>query len=150
MEWLAVDSEMLPCSWHRLSDAGLVTIWPAEYRQWARTSGLTSEADVVNVSRVQPSAMKQKAVVAKPSLQVVNPPAGAVYLIDPTLRRDFQTLALRATASAAGRIEWRVDGRVVGTARSDSPFLWKLSPGSHRVTAHDRTGRTAEAGFVVK
>jgi len=154
MEWLAVDSEMLPCSWHRLGDAGLVTIWPAEYRQWARTSGLAmwtaSEGDGVNVSRVRPSAMTRKAVAATPSLQVVNPPAGAVYLIDPTLRRDFQTLALRAAASSRGRIEWRVNGRVVGIAPSDASLMWKLSPGSHHVTAHDGAGLTAQAEFVVK
>ena len=150
MEWLAAGSGMDPCSWHRLGDAGLVTIWPAEYRQWARTSGLTSVADVVNVSRAQPSSTTHNAVDAKPSLQVISPPAGAVYLIDPTLRRDFQTLALRAAASSQGRIEWRVDGRVVGTAPSDASLMWKLSPGSHQVTAHDSAGRIAEAGFVVK
>ena len=150
MEWLAAGSDRVPCAWHRLENTALVTIWPAEYRQWARQSGLAPAADPPNARRAQPSGSKEAPGVAKPSLQVVNPPAGAVYLIDPTLRRDFQTLALRATSSSVGRIEWRVDGRVLGTARSDSSLMWKLSPGPHRVTAHDSAGRTAHAEFAVK
>jgi membrane carboxypeptidase/penicillin-binding protein PbpC len=84
------------------------------------------------------------------SLQVVNPPAGGVYLIDPTLRLEFQTLAFRSTASSAEQVEWRVNGRVVGTARGNAPFRWKLAPGSHQVSAVDPSGRSAEATFVVK
>ena len=34
-EWMPRDHAGLPCSWHHESEAGLETIWPAEYRQWA-------------------------------------------------------------------------------------------------------------------
>ena len=50
-------------------------------------------------------------------LEIVNPPAGATYLIDPTLRREFQTLPLRVVAASPGTIEWQVAGRVVGRRR---------------------------------
>lgn len=153
LEWLPADSEMQTCAWHRLGAAGLVTIWPAEFRQWARSSGLVTvpmpEIEVVDASHSPSARIKQNAG-AKPSLRVVNPPAGSVYLLDPTLRRDFQTLALRASASASGQIEWRVDGLVVGSARSDASVMWKLSTGTHRVTALDNAGRRAEAEFVVR
>ena len=34
-EWTAVERQPLPCSWHHMSDEGLITVWPAEYRAWA-------------------------------------------------------------------------------------------------------------------
>ena len=43
-------------------------------------------------------------------LRVTNPPHGATYLIDPTLRSSSQLLKLRATSS----VTWRVDGKRVG------------------------------------
>ena len=32
-----------PCSWHHQADDGLLTVWPAEYREWARRSGLLTD-----------------------------------------------------------------------------------------------------------
>jgi membrane carboxypeptidase/penicillin-binding protein PbpC len=73
------------------------------------------------------------------------------YLIDPTLRRAYQTLALRASADReAGEIEWAVDGRAVGRAESDSPLTWPLTPGEHHIAARDARGRTAETSIVVR
>ncbi len=78
----------------------------------------------------------------------MNPPDGAVYLIDPTLRREFQTLPFRAAAENPGVIEWRVDGRVVG--RGTGAIEWPLASGRHVVTAHDARGREAAATITVK
>ena len=66
---------------------------------------------------------------AAPALRVVNPPEGATYLIDPTLRREFQTLPLRAAAGPTA-IEWRVDGEPVGRAASDAPSPGRSRPGA--------------------
>jgi membrane carboxypeptidase/penicillin-binding protein PbpC len=87
---------------------------------------------------------------AAAALAIVNPPDGATYLIDPTLRREFQTLAFRAAADRASRIVWSVNGRDAGSADPDSAFMWPLAPGSHRITARDDRGRTAEATIVVR
>ena len=84
------------------------------------------------------------------ALEITNPPPGAVYLIDPTLRREFQTLPLRVVASRPGRIEWRVNGDAVGASTSDGALMWPLTPGSHRITARDEQGRSAETAIVVK
>jgi penicillin-binding protein 1C len=84
-------------------------------------------------------------------IAIVNPPPGAIYLIDPTLRAEFQTLPLRATlSSGAGRVAWRVDGRLVGTADADDPVMWPLSSGRHRVQARDRAGHSDEVAIVVR
>ena len=60
----------------------------------------------------------------------MNPPSGATYLIDPTLRREFQTLPLRVVAATPGTIEWQVAGRVVGSSSSEAALMWPLSPES--------------------
>jgi membrane carboxypeptidase/penicillin-binding protein PbpC len=83
-------------------------------------------------------------------LEIVNPPAGATYLIDPTLRREFQTLPLRVVAASPSTIEWQVAGRVVGSSSSETALMWPLTPGVHKITARDERGRVAESSVVVK
>jgi membrane carboxypeptidase/penicillin-binding protein PbpC len=85
------------------------------------------------------------------SLAIANPPAGAVYLIDPTLRSQYQALPLRAAADAhAGMIEWAIDGSRLGTSHADEPLQWPLAAGTHRISARDELGRMAAVDIVVK
>src|SRR5262249_35832252 len=136
------------CSWHHLAADGLLVFWPAEYRDWARGQGLPDAA------RADPAAQdsrRPRADRAAPArFAIVNPPTGATYSIDPTLRRQFQTLPLRSSGAAGGQVEWSIDGRPIGNARADAPLMWPLAPGAHRVGARDPGGRTAEVGIVVK
>lgn len=110
-EWLPADAPAQFCSWHH---DGYVD-WPAEYRAWVRASAPTLPA---------------KAGAHTAALAIRNPPNGATYLIDPTLRPEFQALQLRATAD----VSWRIDGHDVGSR-------WSLRPGEHVVEAVDRAGR---------
>jgi membrane carboxypeptidase/penicillin-binding protein PbpC len=99
-------------------------------------------------------------VVAKPGhsrpappasvLAIANPPDGAVYSIDPTLRREFQALPLRAVTATPTTVRWTVDGAPIGTAASDSPVAWPLAVGSHRIEVQDADGRRAAASVVVR
>ena len=41
-EWLP-PGEDAACSWHHLSDEGLLVVWPPEYRVWARAHGLLDD-----------------------------------------------------------------------------------------------------------
>ena len=84
------------------------------------------------------------------ALTIVSPPAGATYLIDPTLRREFQTLPLRVVAAASGRIEWSVAGRVVGSANAMPAVDWPLVPGHHASSRATNSGRKAETTVVVR
>ncbi len=139
-------SDALPCSWHHTSDEGLIVMWPPKYRQWARQNGLLSEpraAAALTASRREPSTPREPLVIS-------NPPAGAVYFIDPTLRRQFQSLPLRVVSARPGAIEWHVDGRSIGSASSESPLMWPLVPGAHEITARDGTGNVAGSRVVVK
>jgi penicillin-binding protein 1C len=163
-EWLVVDGDEPPCAWHHLADEGLLTIWPAEYRQWAKQNGRLEaeglESRVAGVvgrnfpgRRSPGEGGSSAAPAARPSraaLEITSPPSGAAYLIDPTLRREFQALPLRVVASRPGRISWSIDGRPLGTSHSDAALMWSLATGAHRIVATDEHGRRAETTVVVK
>ncbi len=80
----------------------------------------------------------------------MSPANGSTFLIDPTLRREFQALSLRAVAGERGAIEWTINGEPAGRADADSRVSWPLRPGRHRIVARDGSGRTAEAHIVVR
>jgi penicillin-binding protein 1C len=146
-EWL-VRSEEPPCSWHHLGDEGLLVVWPPEYRQWAASQQRVS---VRTIAHDPPAAVP---ITREPSgrgaIEIANPPRGATYLIDPTLRREFQTLPLRATTHRPGRVTWYVDDEKIGSVVSDGALDWPLRPGSHRVTARDERGNRADATILVR
>ena len=115
----------------------------AEWRDGARSApslAAASHRASKPLAAVKPAA----------AIEIVNPPAGGVYLIDPTLRREFQTLALRAVTPQPTEIEWTVSGQVVGKSSSEQPLEWPLLPGAHRIVARDGRGRVSEVSVVVK
>jgi membrane carboxypeptidase/penicillin-binding protein PbpC len=162
-EWLPSESARIPCSWHHESEDGLLTVWPAVYRQWAsehqtvrgvrlqadrHSVGLQSDQSGADLSR---PAKAGHHVPEKVTLAIANPPAGAVYLIDPTLRGEYQTLPLRATADGrTGIIQWEIDGKPFGGSPADNSLPWPLASGAHRISAHDEQGRIAEVRILVK
>ena len=155
-EWL-LPSETRQCSWHHDSDGGVLVIWPPAYRQWAHNQGFAVHATVRAASGggrffESPAAGSPREVARAPAraLEIATPPSGATYLIDPTLRREFQTLALRATTARLGRIEWQVNGKDVGSVPSDEPLMWPLVPGTHTITARDARGHSADARINVR
>jgi penicillin-binding protein 1C len=153
-EWLPVGADAAPCSWHHATDEGLLVVWPPEYREWAAGRGLLQDLRGRAVSmrhdRDVPARAAAAAPVAARRLEIVSPPAGALYSIDPTLRREFQAVALKAVAEVQGEIEWRVDGQPVGRASSDEALLWPLRPGPHEIAARDGRGRTATTAIIVR
>ncbi|HEX8619501.1 MAG TPA: penicillin-binding protein 1C [Thermoanaerobaculia bacterium] len=118
-EWLRTNEPPRFCTWHH---DGAID-WPAEYRTWAGAK-----------TPVQRVARK-----SNERFTITNPPNGATYLIDPTLRMEFQTLRLRATAN----VKWEIDGKRVGDE-------WPLVRGRHVVTAIDASGRRDVVGILVK
>ena len=153
-EWLPANASPLPCSWHHASEEGLLTLWPEEYHAWAASQGLLHEegplgADTTLAARSPAPAPRPIRLVARRALTVTSPPDGGTYLIDPTLRSEFQTLPLR-TMGARGRVEWRVDDQPVGSAGGDRALHWPLTRGKHEVIARDTSGQQARASIMVK
>jgi penicillin-binding protein 1C len=152
LEWLPMDDEALPCAWHHRSDDGLVTIYPPEYRAWAGTPPARAESGASGAPG--PGLGLTVSVpglgTSGPALAIANPPPGAIYSIDPTLRADFQALPLRATTASRTAIAWSVDGRPIGTVSSEEALAWPLRVGTHVIEARDASGRRAEASVMVR
>jgi penicillin-binding protein 1C len=163
-EWIPIDRPSAPCRWHgRLGDR-VVVAWPPAYRAWAREQGLpvsrcghhcdgwltepgTPTARPVPVTNTARSGLRR---MRAERLRIVNPPPGATYLFDPTLRAEFQTLPLRAvTEASAARLAWEVDGRAVGTSAADRALDWPLARGEHTVAVSDGQSRE-ETTILVK
>jgi penicillin-binding protein 1C len=157
-EWMPDDVDGESCDWHRETPRGVVVQWPAAYQEWAagqRLLNVTVAAPLrprnARAASPRPSvASASRPTAARASVQVLSPPNGAVYLIDPTLRREFQTIGLRGATDGAGPLEWRVDDALIGTVAADSSLDWPLTPGRHVVSARDAQGRNASASIVVK
>ena len=131
-EWIASDAPVKFCAWHRANGA---VDWPGEYRAWAKTT-------------IHPPTPSRNRQLATGNLRVTNPPDGATYLIDPTLRKPFQTLRLRAISDT--RVAWRVDSQPVGNAARDAFLEWPLAPGSHTITVTDTLGQKQSVRIFVK
>ena len=83
-------------------------------------------------------------------MSIANPPEGAVYSVDPTLRREFQALPLRAVTARPITVRWSVDGEPVGSSSSDRPLSWRLAVGAHSIEVQDADGRRATTSVVVR
>jgi penicillin-binding protein 1C len=161
-DWVPVDEPIHDCTWHHHSERGLVTIWPEEYRNWARSEGLIDDERAVEAALESASSSAPAAgVVDAPTtpsartsasgLTIAAPLAGATYLIDPTLRPEFQALPLQARGAPAGTsLEWRVDGVAVGTIGAGLTLRWPLSRGRHVIAVVDASGRRAETTIEVR
>jgi penicillin-binding protein 1C len=177
-EWTAAEADALPCSWHHHVEEGLLTIWPDRYRTWARAEGLlhdrpaltlasatspqsesatssesataTTKYMISSVGSTTRNTSREGSGGAVEPLEIANPAADATYMIDPTLRAEFQTLPLRASGVHGGEVYWSVDGVSAGRSSSDTPLHWPLAVGRHKITARDSRGRTAAVSILVK
>ena len=156
-EWLPVESAPPECTWHRHTPAGIVTVWPEEYRAWSRTTDaglhrvapVTVEAHAVVAEPLQPRSASSRPVNSGGEFEIASPLAGATFLRDPTLRAEFQSLTLR-TRGGSGPVEWRVNGELVGTAADGDVVRWPIVSGQHQLEARDARGRQAQIRIVVR
>ena len=141
-----------PCSWHHKTDEGLVTVYPPQYRAWEATvsTGAPQSRAAIAPALAKRAESRRSFEGAKADLQIANPPDGAIYSVDPTLRREFQALPLRALTARPTTVRWLVDGTPLGTASSEQSVSWPLAVGSHRIEAEDADGRRASTSVVVK
>jgi penicillin-binding protein 1C len=169
-EWLPRSPEQPPCSWHHLGENGLMVVWPPTYRDWARQNGLAAgstpprlpptgsasnrgpmRSAAEGAARLSATrATSRRETTTARDLELVNPPPGATYLIDPTLRRDFQTLQLKVLAPEATTIEWSINGVPFSSTSSEGKIEWPLRPGRHTISARDSLGNTAESTITVR
>jgi penicillin-binding protein 1C len=149
-EWVRVEDEALPCWWHHQTDEGLLTTYPPEYRAWASTDPAMQLATLRPAARGSISPRASQVGPLETGLRIVNPPPGAIYSIDPTLRREFQALPLRVVTAQPTPVTWKINGKSVGTTASEKSLSWPLAVGRHEIEVEDGAGRRARTSFVVK
>jgi len=148
-EWAASGADAGPCSWHRQTEDGLLTIYPPEYRAWELSSGLRA-ASAHGDESPTPALKARNTPPPVRTLAIANPPAGAIYSVDPTLRRDFQALPLRVVTAKPTTVTWLVDGTTIGRTSSEKPLACPLIVGAHDIEVRDDEGRRARTSVVVK
>ena len=148
LEWLSVDASHAACTWHVRDGDRVAVRYPERFRAWARDAGLLDERALPAVARAAhaPSAPSDE---PPDRLHILSPPSGAVYLRDPTLRDEYQTLPLRASG-APGVLQWRVNDTPVGETASGATLDWPLRPGRHTVTVTTPSGEQATVTIGVK
>jgi penicillin-binding protein 1C len=170
-EWMPAGSDTDRCVWHHASDEGLITVLPEVYGTWAQTAGVldarTFVAGHTPLPGMTPSTGRDETragiaaarttttdVARRPgvgdALTITRPLGGAVFLIDPTLRPEFQTLALSARGGAPGGLEWFVDGEPAGRAVPGGAVRWALVRGRHDVSVRDNAGHAASTRIEVR
>ena len=156
-EWLPAGEDPAPCSWHHEGDGAVLTIYPPEFRAWAAAQPVAYQLVSANAP-LAPRApraphappVSRTRLALHASLAITNPPDGAIYSVDPTLRREFQALPLRVVADRPTLVTWLVDGSEVGTTSSEKSFDWPLAVGLHEIEVRDTDGRQARTSVVVK
>ncbi len=117
----------------------------------ARPGGLTDEAREALPGR---AARRFGADSSGPPIEILGPPDGATFVIDPLLPRERQRLELRVAVRAAGAesVRWSVDGQPVAEVRRPYVAFWTLEPGQHVLRAETLQGEplTDEIAFEVE
>jgi penicillin-binding protein 1C len=153
-EWLPGDSAPGACAWHRPAGGRVAVTYPAAYRAFAPALGLPDHVALparhIEAGAFAPRAVASHVAVDDVRLRIVNPPAGAVYLRDPTLRPAFQSVPLRASGARPGRLRWEVDGTAVGHSHPEGALDWPLRAGTHTIVVTDVQGRQDRATIVVR
>ncbi|MGI5844590.1 MAG: penicillin-binding protein 1C [Candidatus Xenobium sp.] len=123
-------------------------VHPPLYRAWMAEVGLpTPPEDSISASRsrstrpvlpaARPRGRSPGEYPEPPStrpvrLAIASPEEGAVFRLDPVLRREYQKVTLRAVVpEGVPEVEWLVDGQIL--ERCPPPFTtrWQLTPGDH-------------------
>lgn len=130
------------CEVHRRVGGRVYEVHPPLYRSWMADVGLPlppSTGGWTTRPRLEeeeePEETPAREAPRPSQLAVAFPEDGSTFRLDPILRREYQTVLLRAVVPDGVReVEWRVDGRSLG--RCPSPFTqeWPLQPGVHTVT----------------
>jgi penicillin-binding protein 1C len=159
-EWMPAGVDVPDCTWHHATDRGLVTVWPEAFRDWARTEGLATpdgprdaapiDVRAADVTTPAPGDAPRTRQAAAEPLTIRRPLGGAVFLIDPTLRAEFQQLSLSARGGAGGPLTWSIDGTIVGRVRADETLKWPLTRGRHEVVVRDEDGASARTRIEVR
>lgn len=107
----------------------VLTVWPEKYHAWMAERDM-----IIPPQSALGSAKRSPLAEAATELRILYPDDGALYRLDPVLRRQYQKLTAKATIPKdSQQVKWYVDGQE--QAKEDQPNLmsWQLRPGVHKI-----------------
>jgi len=122
-------------------DGGVIERWPATARGW-NLARIPAAAMVATAARTNDA--KGRSVR---SFRILCPADKAEYVISGEPNAD--RIRLRASLNDHAPLHWYADGIFLGTSAPDSPLLWDLSPGAHRVTCMTLEGSVDQVSCTV-
>ena len=87
--------------------------------------------------------------VDRGQLTITRPLGGALFLLDPSLRPEFQALTFSARGGE-GPLEWFLNGTSLAIVDDDRGVRWPLQRGRHRISVKDRRGNMDETTITVR
>lgn len=133
------------CLWHIKTGNGMniAVDFPVEYRVWAEKNGFIPEIGLTNNNPKNSNSLHSK------PLMIISPQDGSKYLIDPTLRREFQSLPLRAVSPDNRKLDWYVDGSFYASSDGNDSIYWQLKKGSHVFEVREEKGSKISHKIIV-
>jgi len=126
---------------------GLFEVYPPIYRLWSLEHDVpTPPTRFSDLCQEPPQGFREPKVPPAP-IAVAYPDAGDVFVRDPVLRPQFQTLKLTPEVGHdADIVEWLVDGKVFQRVGAPYTVRWPLVPGKHALRIRARVrGRWSES-----
>jgi penicillin-binding protein 1C len=124
--------------------ARVLTAYPPELTGWWRSQGQAVEEPPLPAADCQGGG-------GAPPPRIVSPDAATPYRLRPEVPVEFQKVPLLARAdTAAGRLFWYQDGRLLAQGAPGEPLLLTLEPGLHRLVVVDQAGRSDRVEYRVE
>ena len=122
----------------------IVPIYPSLYRAWMREHKMLMPPQWALYRKADSETRRQNAQVANlnargkseaPKTEIIFPEDGAVFRIDPFLKRQHQKLNLRATSAMPHqKLIWKIDDKVFQVSSEPHVVSWPLREGVHHIT----------------
>ncbi|MFN3345626.1 MAG: penicillin-binding protein 1C [Chloroherpetonaceae bacterium] len=109
--------------------------YPALYRQWAESQH--KELPPRAFSMIESDSLRVADVAqARSNIEILFPKSGMTFALDGTLRAEFQRLLFSAhVPPSAEKIQWKLNGKVVGECAPNEKFSWQLQAGTFELEA---------------
>ncbi|MGQ9806577.1 MAG: penicillin-binding protein 1C [Chlorobiales bacterium] len=123
--------------------------YPARYREWAKAQH--KELAPRAFSMIESDSLRLRlAQGSQEEIEILFPKSGMVFALDGTLRPEFQRLLFSAHApSSAQKIQWKLNGEVVGECAPSEKFSWQLQAGTFELQAVSDALKSPTIEFTV-
>jgi penicillin-binding protein 1C len=123
--------------------------YPALYRQWAELQH--KELPPRAFSTIESDSLQAADVAqARSNIEILFPKSGMTFALDGTLRPEFQRLLFSAhTPICTEKIQWKLNGEVVGECAPNEKFSWQLQAGKFELQAVSESFKSPIVQFTV-